>query len=121
MSAETLIQFERSPDCTIARFAADEISSLREIDQPLDEFEKEIEEHRPKVLIIDFSGIQFVATTAINMLLIIVKRIRTYGGEVYLCNLSPPVQRVFDVMQLNILFEIFPDRQAALAKIAEKA
>jgi len=111
------VKFERKDNITIARFEAHEISSLDRIDEPLEQFKREIEAGRPEHLLIDFEGIEFVATTAINMLLVILKRVRTYGGDVYLCCLSPAVRRVFDVMQLAELFEIYPDRQAALTKL----
>jgi anti-anti-sigma factor len=113
------VTFEQINDVTIARFDTYEISSLASIDQPLQQFKEEIQTRQPKKLIVDFTGVSFVATSAINMLLVILKRVRSYEGDVCLCGLSRTVRNVFEIMQLTRIFEVYPDRYAAMARISQ--
>lgn len=114
------VRFERqeSDDITIASFPDHEISSLVSVDLPMRQFEDEIRDRKPKALVIDFHGITYLASTAITMLLVILKKVRATGGEVYICSLAGTILKVFQTMQLTKLFPIFPNRQAALAAAA---
>ncbi len=114
------IQFEQSGKITIAKFNCREITRLESTQNILEKIGDQIELPQFENLLIDFSGVEFAATNAISMLLIILKRVRVKGGDVYLCCLSNPVRNVFDVMQLSKLFEIWPTRQQALAAIEGK-
>jgi len=111
------VEFESTGSILIGRFTCNEIITPDTIDELLEEFKKRIEGMSEKHLLIDFSKITFVATSAINMLLILLKRMRIKGGEVYLCAITENVRQLFDLMQLDRLFVIYPNRTEAVKKI----
>ncbi len=116
------IIFEDIDGITIAQFACKEISNLETIDKFLVTFKEKIQSPGCKYLVIDLGNVEFVATTTINLLLVILKRVRMKGGEVVLCSLTAPVKQVFELMQLSRLFDIYPGREeaiTALKKVAE--
>jgi anti-anti-sigma factor len=115
------VSFETSGQITIARFTAKEISSLEQIDLILCAFKTQIDSLDPPWLLIDFSHVSFVATSAINMLLVVLKRVRMKGGDVCLCGVMDNVQQIFNLMQLNKLFELWPSCEKALAALTQKS
>ena len=114
---ESKIRFEKNGEVTVATFLCSEISTLEDIEDYLDEFKTRIKKDDIKLLIIDMSGVQFVATTAINLLLVVLKHMRMKGGDVCLCGLTEKVRQVFGLMQLSKLFNIYLTRDDALKAI----
>ncbi len=109
--------FEDINGITVAKFTCKEISHLDIIDALLESFKKKIQSPSCKYLVIDMCNIEFVSTTAINLLLVILKRIRMKGGEVALCCLQNSVKQVFELMQLSKLFDIYSDREQAISAL----
>ncbi len=114
------VKFESSGPVTVARFTCKEISSLEQIDLLLEIFKKQIDSADQRYLVLDFSAVQFIVTSAINMLLVILKRMRLKGGDVCLCGITENVNQIFNLMQLNKLFDIWPSCQKALAELSKE-
>lgn len=112
-----LLTFENNGAILIAQFTCSEIICLEHSNKILEEIKARINFSNPPHLLLDFSRVSFVATCAINMLLVILKRMRLQGADVYLCGLSHETRQLFDLMQLSKLFEIWPTREIALQTI----
>lgn len=108
------VTFDTEEAVTVARFAGTEISSLEAIDELLLAFRNKIDTLGAQALVIDFTGMRFIATGAINLLLVVLKRMRLKGGDVYLCGVTGNVEQVFRLLQINKLFELFPSRAEAM-------
>jgi anti-anti-sigma factor len=117
---DELVTFETSGPVVVAVMTCKDIYSLDQLDLLLETFKKQIDCLDQNCLLLDFSSVRFVATSAINILLVILKRMRLKGGDVCLCGVTDNVQQIFNLMQLNKLFEIFPSRQIALAALEKK-
>ncbi len=111
------VEFEDINGITLAKFNCKEISNLETIDTLLDIFKKKIQSPECKYMLIDMSNVEFVSTTAINLLLVILKRIRMKGGETVLCCLTHPVKQIFELMQLSRLFDIYLDKTQAIESL----
>ncbi len=75
----------------------------------------------PENMVINFSGVDFMVTRVINVLLVTLKRIRTQGGEVYLAGMNANIRRVFDIMRLDVVFKIFETEEEALAALEKNS
>jgi anti-anti-sigma factor len=64
--------------------------------------------------LLDLTGIGYVSSAGLRVLLGLAKQLDGGKGSVRLCGLSPAVRQVFDVAGFSKLFPIFPDRAAAL-------
>jgi len=115
------VAFEREGGVTVATLEVAEIASMPHAIDLMAPFEQEIQLHRPEKLLIDLQHVKFISTTVINVLLVVLKRVRTYGGEVYLSGLGAAIGQVFETMRLTEIFEIHPDRQTALGRIGGEA
>jgi anti-anti-sigma factor len=72
--------------------------------------------HRGKTLV-DLSGVHFIASMALRMLLDLQKTLQP-SGDLRLCGLQPQVAEVFRKSRFDRLFTIYPDRDAGLAAYA---
>ena len=72
---------------------------------------------KPSNMVIDFSGVDFMATHVINIVLVALKHIRIRGGEVYLAGMNHNIREVFSLMRLDLVFKIFDTEEQALAAL----
>jgi len=66
-------------------------------------------------LVMDFSRVAHMSSSALGMLITLHKRIREKKGELRLCGISPSIYEVFVITRLNEIFKIVQTRQEALA------
>jgi hypothetical protein len=69
--------------------------------------------------VIDLSGIGYVSSAGLRVLLSLAKQLDGGKGSLRLCGLNAAVTQVFDVAGFSKLFAIFPDRTAALPKVGQ--
>lgn len=82
------------------------------------EFSEAVAAHKGKVLA-DMSGVNFVASLALRMLLVNLKAVQPSGGDLRLCGLQPQIAEIFRKSRFDTLFKIYPDRESALKAYAE--
>ena len=68
-------------------------------------------------ILVDMSGVNFVDSTGLSVLVSGMKRCRQAGGDLVLAHLARPLRLIFELTRLDKAFEIFPDRATALAEI----
>jgi anti-anti-sigma factor len=74
-----------------------------------------------RVLVIDLSGVMFIDSMALGVLLDARKRLRARGGALRIVGPSPDVRRVFELTLLDRVFPLDATRSEALAAEAEDA
>jgi anti-sigma B factor antagonist/stage II sporulation protein AA (anti-sigma F factor antagonist) len=72
-------------------------------------------------LVIDFSAISYISSIGLRALMIAIKQVKAQGGRMVLAALTPLVLEVFTISRFDMLFEIFPDRAAALQALGDGA
>ena len=71
---------------------------------------------RPK-LVIDFTNVAHMSSSALGMLITLHKHIRERSGQLRLCCIQPSIYEVFVITRLNEIFRIYRSRQEALESI----
>ncbi|WP_293676376.1 STAS domain-containing protein [uncultured Phenylobacterium sp.] len=66
-------------------------------------------------LVLDLSGVPYVSSAGLRILLMGAKAARAAGHKLVLAGLSPSVREVFDISGFTSIFAIEPDVDAALA------
>jgi len=74
-----------------------------------------------KKLLLDFSGVTFISSAGLRVLMIAAKRCRKQNGKMVLAALQPVIQEVFQISRFDTVFEIFPTVRAALEAISPAA
>ncbi|NJP07508.1 MAG: STAS domain-containing protein [Chloroflexaceae bacterium] len=77
-----------------------------------------LQNHKGKALA-DMSGVDFVASLALRMLLTNLKDVKPLGGDLRLSGLQPQIAEIFRKSRFDKMFKIYPDRESALEAYAE--
>lgn len=65
-------------------------------------------------LVLDFSKVAHMSSSALGMLITLHKRTREKGGELRLCCIQPAIYEVFVITRLNEIFSIHQTRPQAM-------
>jgi anti-sigma B factor antagonist len=85
------------------------------------DFEKaiqgEIEAGRVR-LIADCGGLTYISSAGLGVFMSFIEDIREAGGDLKICNLSPKVAQVFEILGFNSIFDMAPDAETAARSFA---
>ena len=100
------IFIQHSVDATIVTFLDTEIleegaiKALEEAIMPV------VQEARRQDMLLDFCNVRFMSSAFLGLLIKIHKRTRERGGHLELRNINPEIYKVFEITQLNRVFDI---------------
>lgn len=69
-------------------------------------------------LVLDFTNVGHMSSSALSMLITLNKRVRTADGKLVLCNILPPIHEAFTITRLNEVFQICSGRDEAVSEVA---
>jgi anti-sigma B factor antagonist len=72
-------------------------------------------------IVLDLSGVEFIDSTGLSVLLNILRRVTQLQGRMALVCANPTVLRLFEITSLDETFDIFADRAAACAHVRQSA
>ena len=98
----------------VDRKILDEVS-IMQIGKSLTEL---VAHESPPNVVLDFSNVGHMSSSALGMLITLQKRIREGKGQLRLCCIQPTIYEVFVITRLNEIFQIHESVQDALASIA---
>jgi anti-sigma B factor antagonist len=78
----------------------------------------EVIESGGSALVLDLSGVEFIDSTGLSVLLTGLRQISQRGGNMVLVCKNPTVLRLFQITSLDSTFEIVPDRPTAIARVS---
>lgn len=79
-----------------------------------------LSEGRVKI-ILDLTQVDFVNSSGLGTLISILKQVRQSGGRLMLSGLAPVVKEIFEITQLEQVFEIYPSEAAARAQLLSES
>lgn len=65
-------------------------------------------------LLFDFSGLDYINSSGLRVLVLAYQRLRKASGTVAICGIKDYIQEVFEVSGYDKIFPLHPDREAAL-------
>lgn len=77
-------------------------------------FDSLIKKNEKKVLV-DFAGVSYIDSSGLATLIEMHQRLKKSGGSMRCCGMNQKIKNTFEITKLHKLFEIFDDRQGALA------
>ncbi len=66
-------------------------------------------------LVLDLGAVEFISSAGLRVLVTTRKAVKGAGGEVRLAQPSVQVVETLEIAGLDVLFEVFPNREAAIA------
>ena len=68
-------------------------------------------------LIINFSNVKFLTSSALGLLIRISKKSYENNGKMLLCNIDPRIYQIFEITRLNKVFAIYDTQESALESL----
>ncbi|MGA2265037.1 MAG: STAS domain-containing protein [Phycisphaerae bacterium] len=68
-------------------------------------------------LVLDFSAVGHMSSSALGMLITLNKRLREKNGQLRLCGIRPSIYEVFAMTRLNEILQICPTKEEAIASL----
>jgi anti-anti-sigma factor len=121
MDAKKALDISSEGNMAIARFKSSCICDVAEITNASACLREYIEAHRPSGLVLDFTGVKFFSSQVLGLLLEARTRLQPHEGRVAVCALTPQLERVFRVTNLDQIFPLRPDVGAAMAAVADRS
>jgi anti-anti-sigma factor len=118
METQDALAISTEGDIAIACFARACICDSDEIARASASLRRHIETRRPAALVFDFAGVKFFSSQVLGLLLEARARLQPHGGRVAVAALSPQLERVFRITNLDQLFAFYPDRPTALQQLS---
>ncbi len=75
-----------------------------------------VDEKATRKIILDFTGVNFLASQAIGVLITLRKKADAIKGRVAICGLKDQLRQVFSIMKLEHLFSFHTNETEALAE-----
>ncbi len=85
------------------------------------EFTAAIEGHKPGLVVLDLSHVAMISSMGVGVVIGLLRRVRSQGGDLVLCGLSSLVEEVFRLCRLISAdpkagaFQVYPDVDSAIA------
>ncbi|HMV80255.1 MAG TPA: STAS domain-containing protein [Leptospiraceae bacterium] len=69
-------------------------------------------------MIINLGQISYISSSGIRVFVGMVRELGRQGRKLKLCNITPPVKKVFDVVELLDLFDVYDNEDQAVASLS---
>ena len=102
----------------ILRFSLPPMMDLVEVDSLIDSVLKQLAAAGNRRWIVDLSQTEYLGSSMLGLFVNMREKIRLAGGILVLCNMSPPLTRIFKTCCLERLFTIAKSRADAMALVS---
>ena len=114
-----MIEFVTHRDVTVVSFNEASIYGVSNVDQVNEELRRFVTRDKPKKMIVDFSGVKFISSQMLGLLVDLWRKMTEYGGIVLISGIVPQLNRVFKITNLDKIFDFYPDAESALKTLAQ--
>ena len=84
-------------------------------------FEQELEQYieaGDRLFVLDLSGLEFISSAGLRVLMVVARRLKACGGRLVLCSLQKPIREAFDISGYSTIFDVFPTYDEAVAHLS---
>lgn len=100
-------------DVTIVHFNDASVLDPVTIQKIAEELYDLVDNRDKRKIVLDFSNVRFLSSSAIGVLLTLKKKADAIKGRVALCAVRPEIEKVFKITSLHRLFSFYPDESKA--------
>ena len=72
-------------------------------------------------LILDFSGVEYISSVGLRVLMIAAKRMRAHNARIGIAMLQPIVAEIFAISRFDSIFDVSPTVRVAIEKLSAPA
>lgn len=93
-------------DLAVVKFSDRKIVDSANIEEMGEEMFSIVDKDKCKSVLLNFEGVEFMSSAALNKLILMDKRVKGVQGKLCLCNLRAEILEVFTITRLNRVFDI---------------
>jgi len=67
-------------------------------------------------IVVNFSDLTYISSAGLGVFMGFIEEIRTKSGDIKMCQMSPKIFRVFDLLGFPTIYQIFDQQDDAIAK-----
>jgi stage II sporulation protein AA (anti-sigma F factor antagonist) len=82
-----------------------------------DQLMKVVEENSLEGLVLNMENVEYMSSSGFRVAIALLRKLSDKGGSLRICSLKPAVKRIFDVIELTSLFEIFETEDEAITSL----
>jgi len=112
-----LFEWQDVGGIAVVHFKTTQLRDERQIRATFDQLDELVNSGRTRV-VMNFAGIAVFASYAIGKLIRFNDRLQPPEGRLVLCELTPTVEEIIDIMNLHKRFQIYRTEQLALESFA---
>jgi anti-sigma B factor antagonist len=101
-------------DVTVVRFLDRRILDVTNIEELGAELFALIEKDHRKNVLLNFAGVEFLSSAALNKLIVLDRKVKRIGGKLKLSDLRPEIYEIFVITKLHEVFDIRNGEKEAL-------
>ena len=117
MDDKKMIRFVTRRGVTVVSFNEASIYGLSDVDKVNKELRRFVERDKPEKMIVDFSGVKFISSQMLGLLVDLWRKMKEYQGVVIISGIVPQLNRVFKITNLDKIFDFYPDAESALKSL----
>lgn len=102
VDGKAIVSLKGRLDVTISSEVEDELNHL-------------IQRESIKHIILDLTEVEYMSSSGFRVAIAILRKLKDEDGSLKFCSLKPSVKRLFDVIELTSLFEIYDNEADAVA------
>ena len=76
-----------------------------------------VEENSLEALFLNMENVEYMSSSGFRVAIALLRKLSDRGGKLRICSLKPAVKRIFDVIELTSLFEIFESEDEAISSL----
>lgn len=114
MPDQSRLELSEVGEITVVRFVDRRILDATSIEGLGAELYSLVEQDNRKNLLLNFAGVEFLSSAALNKLIILDRKVKRAGGKLKLANLRREIYEVFVITKLHEVFDIREDEREAL-------
>jgi anti-sigma B factor antagonist len=111
------LQIRQNDDVTIITLSERKILDELTITRLGDQLQALVARTTEPKFVIDFTNVSHMSSSALGMLITLLKRTREKNGQLRLANIQPAIREVFDITRLTEVFHICDSVEDAMASI----
>lgn len=116
MNAYRLLEVQRKGSAVVARVLEEYLSTGIAADFFASELQQVLQDHQPRILVIDLEQVRMISSSPIGVLLKIRQKLHDEGGQLRLANVAIPIAEVYRTLGLaEMRLPVYDSVQQALA------
>ena len=114
MAAAARLLIQPFRDVTVVNFVDASILDTVQVQQIGEELYDLVDARAIRKLILDFSNVRFLSSSALGVLITLRKKSDEIKGKVLLCGMRPELRKLFKITNLEKLFDFYDTEEKAL-------